>query len=261
MPILNYDSIDQVPEGLKEVAKTDEATGKVSVNVVPSTKLDEFRQKNIDLSKQLEAVSPTLARVKEIAGDDLDSFVNDVKGLREIAQRVKDGELKTDDQIEQAVQDRIKVLRDGYEENSKAVNRELAEERKKSESLGEMLNRTRIDREVTAAVIVPESGVRTEALPDVLERAYRQFKVEDGKLVAKNGESVVYGANGADSMTVAEWLVKLRTDAPHYFKGNAGGGASGGKDDKIGGYTAAQIAAMTPAQKLALANDPKAGKR
>jgi hypothetical protein len=260
MPIINFDSIDAVPEGLKEFAKQNDENGKYQVNVAPTAKLDEFRDKNIDLSRKLEAVQPTLARVREIAGEDLDAFVHDLSGLRDIAQRVKDGELKTDDQIEQAVQDRIKVMRDGYEENSKALKRELDESHRKATTLVERLNRSRIDKDVTAAVIVPESGVRPEALPDVLERAYRLFKVEDDKLIPKRGEATIFGANGADAMTVTEWLVKLRDEAPHYFKGNGGGGAAGGKDEKIGGFTTAQIAAMSPLQRLELANKAS-GKR
>lgn len=253
MPIINFESVDQVPEGLKEYAKEGE-DGKVSVNVVPNAKLDEFRDKNIQLSKQLEAVSPVLDRVKRIAGDDLDAFESDISGLRDIARRVQDGELKTDDQIENAVQDRIKVLKDGYDQNQKALAKELAEANQKAQTLGDRLNRTRIDKEVTAAVIVPESGVRPEALPDVLQRAYTLFKVEDDQIVPKKGESVIYGADGASPMTVSEWLVKLRDEAPHYFKGNSGGGAGGGKEDKVGGFTAAQIAAMSPMQRLELAN-------
>ncbi len=106
-------------------------------------------------------------------------------------------------------------------------------------------------------MIDPNSGVRPEALHDIATRAYALFKFEDGKMVPKSGEATIYGSDGASPMTVSEWLVKLRNEAPHYFKGNNGGGAAGGKDDKIGGYTQAQIAAMTPQQKLALANDPK----
>lgn len=260
MPIINFNSLEEVPAELRDYAKADEDSGKFGVNVVPNQKLVEFREKNIDLSKKLEAVAPTLARVQEIAGEDLDAFVNDLSGLRDIAQRVKDGELKTDDQIEAAVQDRIKVIKDGYEENSKALRKELSEERQKSVTFGERLNRTHIDKEVTAAVIVPDSGVRTEALPDVLQRAYALFKVEDGTLVPKRGESVIYGSDGASPMSVSEWLVKLRDEAPHYFKGNNGGGASGGKDEKIGGMTAAQIAQLSPMQRLELANKTNGGK-
>lgn len=260
MPIINFDSVEAVPEGLKEYAKEGE-DGKVTVNVVANAKLDEFREKNIDLSKQLEAVSPVLDRIKKIAGDDLDQFETDISGLRDIARRVQDGELKTDDQIENAVQDRIKVIKDGYDQNQKALARELAEEKQKATTLGERLIRSRIDKEVTAVVIVPESGVRTEALPDVLERAYRLFKVEDDALVPKKGESVIYGADGASPMTVNEWLVKLRDEAPHYFKGNGGGGAGGGKDEKVGGLSAKELATMSPQARLDLANKLAAGKR
>ena len=252
MPVITFDTIDAVPAGLKEYAKTED--GKVTVNVAPSVKLDEFRNKNIELSQQLEQLGPTLARVKEIAGDDLDAFTTDLQGLRDIARRVQDGELKTNDQIESAVQDRIKAVKDGYEDNAKALRTELQAEKTKALTLEQRLNQTRIDKDVTSVVILPDSGVRPEALPDLLQRAYRLFKVEGDKLVPKNGEATIYGANGADPMTVSEWLVKLRDEAPHYFKGNTGGGANGGKDGKVGGFSAAEIAKMSPQQKLALAN-------
>lgn len=261
MPIINFDTLESVPAELREFAKQDDDSGKFAVNVVPNTKLVEFREKNIELSRKLEAVEPTLARVREIAGDDLDTFVSDLNGLRDIAKRVSDGELKTDDQIENAVQERLNVIRSGFDENQKALKRELDEANQKAVTFAQRLDRTRIDKEVTAAVIVPESGVRTEALPDVLERAYRLFKIEDEKIVPKRGESVIYGANGADPMTVTEWLVKLRDEAPHYFKGNGGGGAPGGGNEKVGGFTQAQIASMTSQQKLELANKQGLGKR
>ena len=258
MPVISFETIDAVPEGLKEFAKTED--GKVTINVVPSVKLDEFRNKNIELSKQIETTGPILARIKEIAGDDLDAFANDIHGLRDIAKRVEDGELKTNDQIEQAVADRIKAIKDGYDETAKALRNELKAASDKALTLEQRLIRTRIDKDITSAVIHPDSGVRPEALPDVLTRAYGLFKVVDDKLVPMNGESTIYGANGADPMTPAEWLVKLRDEAPHYFKGNTGGGAAGGKDGKVGGFSAAEIAKMSPSQKLALAN-AQAGKK
>ena len=260
MPVINFPTLEAVPEGLKEFA-TEGQDGQFAVNVVPNKKLEEFRDKNIDLSKQIESLAPFVARVKHIAGEDFDEFEGELKNLRDIARRVQDGELKTDDQIENAVQERIKALRDGYEENNKSLARQLAEKDKEAQTLAERLVRTRIDKDVTAAVIVPESGVRPEALPDVLERAYRIFKVEDGVLIPKKGESTIYGADGATPMTVNEWLVKLRDEAPHYFKGNGGGGASGSKDEKVGGFTAAQINAMSPQQRLELANKLGAQKR
>lgn len=258
MPVINFPTLEAVPEGLKEYAKETE-DGQFGVNVSPTKKLDEFRDKNIELSKQTEVLAPFVSRVKSIAGDDFDEFESELKSLRDIARRVQDGELKTDDQIENAVQDRIKILRDGYEENNKALSRQVAEKEQIAQSLTQRLERTRIDKEVTAAVIVPDSGVRPEALPDVLERAYRIFKVEENGLIPKKGESTIYGADGATPMTVNEWLAKLRDEAPHYFKSNAGGGAGGGKEEKVGGYTSEQIAKMPAHQRLELANKIKGG--
>ncbi len=258
MPIINFESVDQVPEGLREFAKADEQTGKVQVNVVAASKLDEFRQKNIDLSKQLETTGPVLARIKEIAGDDLDSFANDLNGLRDIAKRVNDGELKTNDQIEQAVQDRIKAVKDGYEENARGLRNEVKTYQEKAQTFEQRLNQTKIRGEVTTAVIHPNSGVRPEALPDILERAYRLYKIEDDKLVPKQGEATLYGQDGASPMTPSEWLMKLREEAPHFFKGNGGGGAAGGKDgEKYGGMSKTDFDKLTPMQKLQIANSGK----
>jgi hypothetical protein len=253
MPSITYATKDDVPEGLREHAKEGE-DGKFTVKVVAEAKLDEFRQRNVTLAQQLETLGPVVARIKTLAGDDLDAFETDLTGLRDIAKRVEDGELKTNDQIEKAVADRIKAVKDGYEANEKAERDRRVTAEGKVLTLQQRLDQTEIRSGVTNVVIHPESGVRPEALPDVLERAYKLFKVVDGKSVPMRGESIVYGANGADPMTYAEWIVKLRDEAPHYFKGNSGGGADGGKSTKQGGFTNAEIANMSPQQKLEVAN-------
>jgi hypothetical protein len=253
MPSITYASKDEIPEGLREFA-TENEEGQFLVKVVAEAKLNEFRQKNIDLSQQIETMGPVLARIKNIAGDDFDAFEQDVNGLRDIKRRVDDGELKTNDQIEQAVADRIKAVRDGYEANERAEREKRVAAEKTTLTLQQRLDQTEIRHGVTNVVIHPESGVRPEALPDVLERAYKLFKMVEGKPVPMNGEATIYGANGADPMTYAEWIVKLRDEAPHYFKGNAGGGADGSTSKKSGGFTQAEIDKMTPQQKLAIAN-------
>lgn len=254
MPIINFDSLELVPEGLKEFAKTDDDTGKVTVNVVANAKLDEFRERNIQMAQKLEQLEPAVERYKNLIGENPDEFGVELQALRDVNKRVKDGELKTNDEIEAAIQDRVKAIREGYEDANKTLRGEAQTYKQRADELARELDRTRIAGEVTTAVIAPDSGVRPEALPDVLERAYRLFKVEDGRLVPKQGEATIFGANGADPMTPAEWLGKLRDQAPHYFKGNGGGGAAGGKDEKFGGMSAEAIAKLSPEAKLALAN-------
>lgn len=252
MPSITFDSIEQVPEGLRDGAK--EVEGKIVVKVVLEDKLNEFRESNVQLRQQLDTLGPIVSRIKNIAGDDLDAFENDLQGLRDIAQRVKDGELKTNDQIEQAVASRIKAVKDAYEANERAEREKRINAEKRTQTLQQMLDQTEIRHGITNVVIHPESGVRPEALPDILERAYKLFKIVDGKPVPMNGEAPIYGQSGAEPMTYAEWIVKLREEAPHYFKGNSGGGADGSNTKKMGGFTPQEIAKLTPQQKLDLAN-------
>jgi hypothetical protein len=252
MPVITFDTKEAIPEGLRDNA-TEGADGKFSIKVVPEEKLNEFREKNITLSQQIETLTPIMARVKNIAGDDLDAFENSYNELRTISQRVQDGELKTTDDIEKAVADRVKAVKDGYETNQKSERDQRTRAEGERDSLKTALDHTNIRHSITAAVIHPESGIRPEALGDVLERSYKLFKWVDGKPVPMSGESTIFGADGAAPMTPSEWLLKLRDEAPYFFKGNGGGGASGGTGTKHG-VSAAEIAKMTPEQKLALAN-------
>lgn len=252
MPTISFDTKEAIPEGLREFAVEADG-GKFTVKVAPDAKLVEFREKNITLSQTLETLTPTLARVKEIAGEDLDAFATQLGELKTIAQRVTDGELKTTDDIEKAVAERVKALKDGYEQNQKAERGERTKAERERDELSGQLSQTNVRHAITSAVIAPNSGVRPEALGDVLERAYKLFKWENGKPIPKVGEATVFGADGAEPMTPSEWIVKLRDEAPYFFAGNGGAGANGGTNTKHG-LTTAEIAKLTPEQKLALAN-------
>lgn len=251
MPAIKFASKDAIPEELREFAVEDGE--QFSVNVVPKVRLDEFRDKNVTLSQQIETLTPIMARVKEIAGDDLDAFANEISELKGISQRVADGELKTTEDIEKAVTERVAAVKDGYEANQKSERDLRIKAENDAKGFKTALDRTEVRHAITAAVIAPDSGVRPEALGDILERAYKLFHWENGKPVPKNGESTIFGADGSAPMTPKEWVVKLRDEAPYFFAGNGGGGANGGKDTKHG-MSVADIAKLTPQQKLALAN-------
>ncbi|USM11595.1 capsid assembly scaffolding [Citromicrobium phage vB_CbaS-RXM] len=252
MPAIKFDTKEAIPEGLREFA-TEGEDGTFTVKVAPEAKLSEFRDKNVALSQQIETLTPMMARVKEIAGDDLDAFANQFEELKGIAQRVNDGELKTSEDIEKAVAERVNAVKEGYEQNQKSERDLRTKAERERDEFRQTLDRTEIRHAITAAVIAPNSGVRPEALGDILERAYKLFRWENGKPIPKNGESTIFGADGAEPMTPSEWIVKLRDEAPYFFAGNGGGGANGGTTTKHG-LTSAEIAKLTPEQKLALAN-------
>jgi len=83
-----------------------------------------------------------------------------------------------------------------------------------------------------------ELGVVPSAIEDALFRAMGVFTVrEDGKLVAEEGGSTVYGKDGKNPMTPAEWLETMKEKAPHWFPAPSGGGAAGGPGGRGGSHT------------------------
>ncbi len=255
MPIMTFDTLEAIPEELRE-GHTETEDGKFTINVVPKTKLDEFRNKNTELMQAQEALAPTLQRMKSLVGEemDLDAFEQDIAGMREIAQKVKDGELTTSGEIEKAVAERLENVKAGFEQNNKAErDGRIKAEGERDEARAE-LAKTNVNNAITAAVVAPDSGVRPDALADILQRAAGIFVWKDGKPVPMKGESIIYGGDGSEPMTPKEWLVKLRDEAPYFFAGNGGGGADGGKDKKYGGMSPAEFAKLSPTEKLRIAN-------
>lgn len=261
MPILEFDTAELIPEGLKDGAKKTEL-GKFTVNVVLETKLAEFRDNNVALSKERDGLKQVVDKITPLIGDGkkLEDFLTEVNELKAMSQKVSDGKLKTTDEIEAEVTKRTAQMREGYD-------RQLADEAKKRATAEEKatisdrkFKQSLIDRCITDAVLNEKSGVEPHALPDILNRSYGVFHVEDsGNVVPRDGEAaVIYGADGATPMTALEWLQTLKDRAPHFFKGSAGGGANGnkGKTD-YAGMSREDFNKLPALTRLAMANEGK----
>lgn len=257
MPEIFFSTMDEVPEGLKEIAKT--VDGKVSVNVVPKIKLDEFREKNIELSKEKETLEATNKSLLTVVGEDadLEAFATELTELREIKQKVDDGKLKGDDTIAKEVENRIKAVKNDYENQLKEVATKAKNFETEAKEYASKFKRSIVDREVTNAVLAEESGANPQALSDILTRAYSTFQVgEDGKLVAKDGEATIYGSDGATPQTPSEWLQGLKEKAPYFFKSSTGGGGGGSTDTKLpGGMKQADFDKLPASERLRLARE------
>jgi uncharacterized small protein (DUF1192 family) len=235
MPDLTFDSLDAVPEGLKEHAKA--ADGKFVVKVVPQVKLDEFRETNISLSRERDTLKAFRETLAPLAGEDPAAFVARVKELNALEQKVKDGQLKGDDTIAAEVTQRIGAMKSDFE-------RQLAEQAQKANAAQsaasaaeQKYQRSIVERHVTEAVVSDTSGALPSALKDILARAMSVFEVgPDGKMVAKDGAAIIYGSDGATPMSPREWLQKLKGEAPYFFKNSGGGGASGGNGRDGGNF-------------------------
>lgn len=266
MPDVIFETMDAVPEGLREYAKRND-DGKVTVNVVPKVKLDEFRDTNIRISQERDQAKVFIESVRPFVGEDPAAFKARLEELQGIAQQVHDGKLKGSADVESELTRRTAQMKTEFERQNQEKAREAAEWRQKAELNDQKYRRTLIDRAVTDAVLNERSGAEARALPDILARAYSIFTVqEDGKIVAKDGEAVIYGADGATPMTALEWLGKLKEHAPYFFKNSNGGGANGGGMNQGGtrlpnGLTQADFDKLPAAEKLKAARRMERGVR
>ena len=255
MPKITFTDRSQVPEGL-DVAEVD---GKFVVEVVNKSKLDEFRDTNINITKERDSLKAYRDSVADIVGDDAAAFKATYTDLAATAQKVKDGTLKGTDAITAEVEARTKSMREDFERQLVSKANEARTATENARSWEDKHKRSLIDSAITKAAINPESGVETTALPDIMTRAYGVFKVQDnGSVVPMDGEAVIYGNDGATPMTPDEWVASLKKQAPHFFKRSAGGGSEGGANKGLGGMSPEAISKLSPAQKMELAR--KAGR-
>lgn len=257
MPNIPFESLDAVPEELREfvepIAGDD---NKVVVNVVPKKRLDEFRDNNTALLTERDTLKAQNAKYLGIVGEDAEAFATDLIDLKMVNQRVSDGELTESTDIEELVAKRVSGISETYDEQLRKTIGEVNAWKEKTNQKDAELKRNYIDQEITSAVLNEKSGAKAGALHDIKERAYRVFKVEDGKVIAKNGETTIYSSNGVDPMSTFEWLsTTLRNEAGHLFKDSSGGGASSGNKQLESGLTQAQIDAMSPLDKIKYGNE------
>lgn len=258
MPILSFDSLDMVPEELREHAKADETSGKVQINVVPAVKLNEFRDRNISITKELDEAKGNVGKLSQIVGDKPDEFVQELDRLRKVHKRVQDKELVDSTSLEEAVSQRTTEMRTGYEDQIKAKSNEVNAWKQKAEELDTRFKKSLIDRAITDAVLDAKSGARPEALADILQRAYGTFRVtDDGKIIPHQGDAILYGSDGSSPMTPGEWLKKLGEQAPYFFKSSTGGGGGSTIPGSGGKMTSEQIAKLTPDEYRKLRREGK----
>lgn len=251
MPELIYDAQDQVPEAIKTIAV--EKDGKWVANVVPKTELDDFRNRNIAISKERDNLTGVIGRLTTDIGFDsekIDDFVTQYKEFQDTHKQVEDGKLIKDTSLAAAVESKTGEMKRTYEGQINGLTAENKTIKSENEGLKVNLDRSLIDRHVMQAVSNPKSGALPEATTHILREAYNIFGVEEGKLVPKDeSNNVIYGSDGATPMQPLEWLSKLAETSPFFFKQAQGGGAGGGSG-QTGPLTPAQIANMSPEEKM-----------
>jgi hypothetical protein len=273
MPVvLSYATADEIPEEFKSVAeeiKDGEHKGTFKVKVSPTKKIDEFRQRNVEQAERLEAAqaqAKALRKVLGLADDaefDADKLAGEFVELKNTKKLVDDGKLTKSEAIEAEVEKRVATMKQSLEDARLAAVKVADAQKLRGDDYEAKYKRGFIDRDVYRVCTEADLGVEAWAVPYILQDAYGLFTVEGDdnsiKLTPKKNGSVLYGENGADPMTIKEWVnTEVRKSAPHFFKKSNGGGAAGGdgSGDKgsMGGFTAEAFSKLPPEKRLEIAN-------
>lgn len=201
------------------------ADGSFVLNVegaADKTRLDEFRNNNVDLLKKLDAfkgLDP--AKVQE---------------LMETERKLAEKKLIDAGDIEGLIAQRVGAMKTDFEAQLKVANEQLSLSTRQLETL-------LIDN--TVREHATKLGVASTAVDDVLLRAKTLFKVKDGKPQALDPDGkLVYGKDGVNPLAVTEWIGGLKEQAPHLFMASQGTGSSTSRMAPAGEK-------LTAAQKIA----------
>jgi hypothetical protein len=163
-----------------------------------------------DLKVKFEGIDP----------DEHHKLQDRVKGL-------DDAEIYDKQGIEVLVTRRTDAMKQDHDRQVQAKDREITQLRSQA---SESDRRWRQDRIKTALLeAVNKNGVYDKAIDDAVQRGLSVFTDldQDGQVVAKKGEDVVYGKDGINPLRPDEWISTLKTSgqAPHLWPPSSGGGA------------------------------------
>lgn len=165
-----------------------------------------------DLKVKFEGVDP----------EEFHKLQDRVKGLDDADVYDKQG-------IEALVTRRTDAMKQEHERQISSKDREIVQLRTQA---GESDRRWRQDRIKTALLdAVTKCGVYEKAVDDAVQRGLTVFTDldQEGQVVAKRGEDVVYGKDGINPLRPDEWISTLKAsgNAPHLWPPSSGGGAPG----------------------------------
>lgn len=202
------ESLDGIHESLHaEYTKADDGKFHLSVDgMVPKGRLDEFRDNNVTLKREADALKAQFEGV-------------DVIKYREMTeQQVKIAEKKLIEagKVEELFEARMQPMRTEQEKLLKAAKDEAATSKKQLEGL-------LIDSALRDAA--GKAGVLPSAVEDVLFRGRAAFRLHEGAATAFDGDKPVFGKDG-NPLSIDEWATSLSERAPHLFTPSSGGGSN-----------------------------------
>jgi hypothetical protein len=216
-----YEAETEVPEGFREHYA--EKDGKWVVQLDPPAEdvtglknaLNDERKLRRDADKQLSDVK---VRFEGIDPEEVVKLRERVKGLDEADIYDKQG-------LDALVLRRTDSMKAEHERVVRQKDQEISTLK---DGVQQLDRRWRQDRIKTALVdAAAKAGIAKYAMTDAVERGLKIFTDLDdqGTVVARDGDDVRYGKDGVNPLSPDEWILGLKTDAPHLWPPSSGGGA------------------------------------
>lgn len=258
MATITYESLSEVPEDLQESAK--EENGKYVVNVVSQSKIKEFRDNNISVTKERDALQAALAQYEDVTGvpipdleeGKLSDFAKQLEALRDTKKKVDDGALVENTSLEEAAAARVTEVTNNMKEQLASMAKDRDAHKARAEAAVQSANAMMVENAVRLAASDADVAMLDKAVAMILPSALKTFRVEEsGKITPKQSDgTIIYGSDGVTPKTIKEWLLEQREENDFLFKGSKGGGASGSSDTSTGRLSPAELEKMRPAERM-----------
>lgn len=185
------------------------------------TKLSEMRETNIGLLKgvaelagvdEASDLSPLREKLKSYEGIDPEDY-------RKLKAELDKKGVKKGDDIDGLIQSQMEKFK---EEAIAPLKQQLEQEREARVAAQKRADQSTLREKLSAAL---GDGVKTKALPFLLDKASVEFTVKDGEVAVRDGR---LSPKTAEPWTLDGWVEHARSEYDFAFKSSTGGGANPG---------------------------------
>lgn len=263
-----FAQLSDIPEGLRDHAVEKDGTYTVSVEFAGVVK--EFRNNNVEISKERDGLKTVLSKYEQATGvtmealdeGKLDDFVSTFSQLKETKQRVDDGKLVEETSLEEASASRVAEVHTGYRAQLADSAKERDAHKARADAAEKRANSMVLENAVRIAAGDADVGMLENAVQMILPQAHSIFRVgEKGDITPKDADgTVIYGGDGMSPMSIKEWLLKQRETNDFLFKGAKGSGSSGSNSTDSGkvSFEQMQKQGIRPEERMRMARAGKA---
>jgi hypothetical protein len=224
-----FETKEEIPESLSEYYEEKDGRYVLAVEgLTDKSKLDEFRNSNIELKKTLEGVTEKLDTFSGIDPLSAKDALNKMQAFenQELMEKGKFEELLAKKDTE-------------YGGKIEALTKRNTEQETLASRYKEELESYRITSAIQSAV--NQNGTpQSSAVADILSRARSSWQIDEkGNLFCVDeNRKARYSENGSTYMTPEEWSKELIANAPHLFVPSNGSGANG--SGELGGKSTSE---------------------